>query len=67
MFWPKWPSSGVQVLVVQESAVHCNAVFLSSYCYFWLCGLHMVAFDFIQFTGCGCLECSCWGGSSAVC
>jgi hypothetical protein len=26
----------------------------------------VVVFDFIQFTGCGCLECSCWSGNSAV-
>jgi hypothetical protein len=27
MFWPNWPSSGVQVVMVKDSAVHCNAVF----------------------------------------
>jgi hypothetical protein len=28
MFWPNWPSSGVQVVMVKDSAAHCNAVFL---------------------------------------
>jgi hypothetical protein len=27
MFRPNWPSSGVQVVVVKDSAPHCNAVF----------------------------------------
>jgi hypothetical protein len=27
MFRPYWPSSGVQVIVVKDSAAHCNAVF----------------------------------------
>jgi hypothetical protein len=27
MFRPNWPSSGVQVVVVKDSAAHCNAVF----------------------------------------
>jgi hypothetical protein len=26
MFRPNWPSSGVQVAVVKDSAAHCNAV-----------------------------------------
>jgi hypothetical protein len=68
MFQPKWPSSGVQVVVVQDFAAHCNAVcfpsiVIASGYFFWLCGLHMVAFAFVWFAGCGCLECSCWGGS----
>jgi hypothetical protein len=24
MFWPNWPSSGVQVVVMKESVAHCN-------------------------------------------
>jgi hypothetical protein len=28
MFRPNWPSSGVQVAVIKESAAHCNAVLL---------------------------------------
>jgi hypothetical protein len=28
MFQPNWPSSGVQVVVMKESAAHCNAVLL---------------------------------------
>jgi hypothetical protein len=28
MFRPNWPSSGVQVVMVKDSAAHCNAVFL---------------------------------------
>jgi hypothetical protein len=27
MFRPNWPSSGVQVVMVTDSAAHCNAVF----------------------------------------
>jgi hypothetical protein len=27
MFRPNWPSSGVQVVVVKDSAAHCIAVF----------------------------------------
>jgi hypothetical protein len=27
MFRPNWPSSGVLVVVVKDSATHCNAVF----------------------------------------
>jgi hypothetical protein len=26
MFRPNWPSSGVQVVMVKDSAAHCNAV-----------------------------------------
>jgi hypothetical protein len=26
-FRPNWPSSGVQVVTVKDSAAHCNAVF----------------------------------------
>jgi hypothetical protein len=28
MFRPNWPSSGVQVVMVKGSAVHCNAVLI---------------------------------------
>jgi hypothetical protein len=62
--------------MVKDSAAHCNAVFfppivvVSGYfgyvCYhqFYLgvLGLNIVAFGFVWFVGCGCLECSCWGG-----
>jgi hypothetical protein len=46
MFQPKWPSSGVQVVVVQDSAAHCITVFIPPVAsgYLWLCGLHMAAF-----------------------
>jgi hypothetical protein len=27
MFRPNWPSSGVQVVLIKESAAHCNAGF----------------------------------------
>jgi hypothetical protein len=27
MFRPNWPSSGVQVVMVKDSAAHCNVVF----------------------------------------
>jgi hypothetical protein len=27
MFQPNWPSSGVQVVMVKDSAAHCNAVY----------------------------------------
>jgi hypothetical protein len=63
MFQPNWPSSGVQIIVVKDSAAHCNTVFflptVVASGYFWLCGLHMIAFDFVWFVGCGCLQCSC--------
>jgi hypothetical protein len=26
-FWPNWPSSGVQVVMVKDSAAHCNVVY----------------------------------------
>jgi hypothetical protein len=29
-------------------------------------GLHVVAFGFVWYVGCGCLEYSCWGGSYFV-
>jgi hypothetical protein len=35
--------------------------------YLGVLGLHVVAFGFVLFVGCDCLECSCWGGSSVVC
>jgi hypothetical protein len=80
MFRPNWPSSGVQVVMVQDSSAHCNVVFFppivvaSGYFgyvgyhwfYFGVLGLHVVAFGFVWFVGCRCLECSCWGGSSGV-
>jgi hypothetical protein len=41
-----WPSSGVQVVMVKDSAAHCNAVFFPPIVvasgYFWLCGLPLV-------------------------
>jgi hypothetical protein len=66
--------------VVKESAAHCNAVFYLSTVvspsyfaylgyhqyYLGVLGLHMVAFHFVWFVGCGCLECSRWDGSSVV-
>lgn len=64
MFLPKWPYSGVQVVVFQTLLL--NGMWFSISCYFQLCGLHMV-FGFVWFTGCGYLECSCSGVSSAVC
>jgi hypothetical protein len=30
MFQPDWPPSGVQVVMVKDSADHCNAVFFPS-------------------------------------
>jgi hypothetical protein len=58
MFQPNWPSSGVPVVKVKDSAAHRNAVFFppivvaSGYfryvgyhqIYLGVCGLHMVAF-----------------------
>jgi hypothetical protein len=29
MFRPNWPSSGIQVVMVKDSAAHCNAVLFS--------------------------------------
>jgi hypothetical protein len=76
-----WPSSGVEVVVVKDSAAYYNAVFFPSivvasgcfgyvrYHQFYLgaLGLHVVASGFVRFVRCGCFECSCWGGSSVVC
>jgi hypothetical protein len=78
MFRPNWPSSGVQVVMVMDSAAHCNTVTIPSivvasgcvnYHQFYLCVLafHVVAFSFMPFVGCGWFECPCWGGSSVVC
>jgi hypothetical protein len=67
--------------MVKDSATHFNAVFFpptvvaSGYFgyvgyhqfYLGVLGLHMIAFGFVWFVGCGCLECSFWSGSSAVC
>jgi hypothetical protein len=78
---PNWPTSGVQVIVIKDFAAHCNEVFFppiavaSGYfgyvgChkfYLGVLGLHVVAFGFVWFICCGCLERSCWGGSSIVC
>jgi hypothetical protein len=61
MFRPNWPSSGVHVVMVKVSAAHCNAGFFPPI---------VVAsryFGLVWFVGCGCLQCSCWGGSSVVC
>jgi hypothetical protein len=69
MFQAYWPSSGVQVVMARDSAAHCNAVFFppivvaSGYVgyhqfYLGVRGLHVVAFGFVWFVGCGCLECS---------
>jgi hypothetical protein len=55
MLQPKWPSSGVQIVAFQDSAAHCDAVFFLLLL-FWLCGLHVVVFDFVRFTSCGCHE-----------
>jgi hypothetical protein len=73
MFRPNWPPSDVQVVVVKDSAARCNAVFFppivvaSGYFgyvgyhqfYLGVLGLHVVAFGFVWFVGCGCLECAC--------
>jgi hypothetical protein len=74
MFRPNRPSSGVQVVVMKESAAHCEAVlFLSEYKYFWLCGLtgcfYLVSLNncyarFCWCVVCGCLEYSCFPYSS---
>jgi hypothetical protein len=62
MFRPYWPSSGVQVVMVKDSAAHCNAVFfppiaVASGCfsyvgyhqfYLGVLGLHVVAFGFFS-------------------
>ncbi|PNF19405.1 hypothetical protein B7P43_G03640 [Cryptotermes secundus] len=53
MFWPNQPSSGVQVVMIAESAAHCNAVL------FLLCGglgLHLVMWVSHLFFDLGVLE-----------
>jgi hypothetical protein len=41
MFRPNWPSSGVKVVMVNDSAAHCNEIFFPhiavASAYFWLC------------------------------
>jgi hypothetical protein len=73
MFRPNWPSSGVHVVTIKDSAPHCNAVLFSSnvvasgyfryvgyhQVHLGVLGLHVVACGFVSFVGCGCLECSC--------
>jgi hypothetical protein len=73
MFRPSWPSSGVRLVVVGDSAAHCNVVFFppvvvaSGYFgyvgyhqfYLGVLGLHVVSFSFVWFVGCSCLGCSC--------
>jgi hypothetical protein len=51
------------LLTVMRVSFYCCYCFLL----FWLCVLRVVSFSFVRFSGCGCLECSFWGGSSAVC
>jgi hypothetical protein len=66
---PDWLSS-----CVQDSVAYCKAVLFPpiviasgyfgyvGYHQFYLGGLNLVAFGFVWFVGCGCFECSCWGG-----
>jgi hypothetical protein len=59
MFRPNWPSSGVQVVVVNYCAAHCNAGFFPPIVvvsgYFGNVGCTwLVAFGFVWFAGCGC-------------
>jgi hypothetical protein len=59
MFRPNWPSSGVQAVVTEDSASHCNAAFFPpivvAFGYFGYVGCTF-AFGFVWFAGCGCLE-----------
>jgi hypothetical protein len=36
---------------------------LTIWFYFGVLDLHVFVLGFVWFVGCGCLECSCWGGS----
>jgi hypothetical protein len=49
MFRPNWPSSGVQVVMVKKSDVHCNAVFFPPIVvasgYFGYVGYHQFYLD----------------------
>jgi hypothetical protein len=78
MFQLNWPCSSVQVVMVKDSAVAVffpPVVVVSGYngyvgyhqFYLGVLGLRVVALGFVWFVGCGCLECSCWGGSSVMC
>jgi hypothetical protein len=81
MFRPNWPASGVQVVMAKNNIACCNTMFFSPTVvvsgYFGYVGyhqfhlgvlrLHVVAFGFVWFVGCGCVEYPCWGGSSVVC
>jgi hypothetical protein len=67
--------------MVKDSAAQCNMtifppiVVASGYFgyvgYHQFClgvlGLHVFAFGFVWFAGCGCLECSCWGDTCVMC
>jgi hypothetical protein len=48
MFRPNWPTSGVQVVMVMDSAAYYSVVFFPPIVvaigYFWLCGLPSVLF-----------------------
>jgi hypothetical protein len=73
VFRPYRPYLGLHVVMVKDSAAHCNAglfppivVASSSFgyvgyhlLYLGVFELHLVAFRFLLFAGCGCLECSC--------
>jgi hypothetical protein len=53
MFRPDWPSSGVQVFMVRDSAVRCNAVLFSRIVvasgYFSYVGYHQSYLDVLGF------------------
>jgi hypothetical protein len=75
MFRPNWSSSGVQIVVVKDSAANCDTVtfppiiIASGYfgyvgyhqCYLGVLGFHVDAFGYtsIWYAGYGCPECSC--------
>jgi signal transduction histidine kinase len=52
MFWPKWPSSGVQAVMVKDSAAHFNMAFSSYFIFLWLfwfyVGYHQFNFGILQ-------------------
>jgi hypothetical protein len=71
MFRPKWPSSGVRVIMVKDSAAHCDAVFFPPIVvasgYFGYVGctwLLLVLFGLLVVAA---LSVSCGGGNSLVC
>jgi hypothetical protein len=62
MFRPNWPSSGVQVVMVKNSAAHCSAIFFLPIVvasgYFGYVAYHQFLFR-CPWVACGCISVMC--------